>query len=485
MKKSILILSLLGAAASAKAQAPVTLGPWVQGNLTNVVSGAPGYQVLQVSTVSSTVAWSLAKENTATGTANYFFKTNNAAGTEFNFDQISAPGSNAAYESANISAVSGTTAIAGKYGGNGGGEILRTTNGGTSWTKTTATSDFTAGGGFLDFVHMFDANEGVAVGDPVGGYFEIRRTTNGGASWTRIASTPVLVPFAGEAALVRSFCTLGNTIWFGGASGGATEQERIFKSTDRGLTWTVSAPTPLTENISKIAFKDPLNGIAYNLKGTTAITAVNLIRTSDGGATWQTITPTNTATGSFFISDIDAVNGRYYSVGSRFPRTTPSTTADFGTSYSVDGVTWRNLSNIDMLQNDHNLIAIDVIANGTATGATGYAGSFTDANGVGGMYRAANIVTATRDGALQTALTAFPNPSATGVFNVDLGSTLKAGAQLTVVDALGRVVKSQNLSAAAVGARNLSLDLSTEKAGVYTLQIQTADGIATRKLVVE
>ena len=86
---------------------------------------------------------------------------------------------------------------------------------------------------------------------------------------------------------------------------------------------------------------------------------------------------------------------------------------------------------------------------GATTGAAaGYAGTQTDANGVGGIFKAinANIIAATRDGALESALTVFPNPSATGIFNVDLGSNLKAGAKLTVMDALGRQVKSQTLT---------------------------------------
>ncbi|MBF9143983.1 T9SS type A sorting domain-containing protein [Hymenobacter properus] len=476
MKKFLLFLGLLGAAGTTYAQTTVNLGPWVQVNTTNTSSFSPGYRAVHLSTVAPNVAWEVAEDLT-NGVANYFFVTNNAAGTEFYFDAISATGANSAYETANVSGVSATTAVVAKYGATGGGDILRTTNGGLSWTKTTntATQFVAANGGFLDFVHMFDANEGVAVGDPTNGYFEILRTTNGGVTWTRIPQTSSITPFAGEAALVRSYFALGNTIWFGGASGAATDQERVYKSTDRGVTWTVSAPTPLTETISKLAFKDALNGIAYNTKAAGgALTAVNVIRTSDGGATWQPITPNNTANGSFFWYDIDAANGRYYSVGQRFPST--QTSADFGSSYSTDGVNWTNLNS------SQGFFAIDVIPSGTSN-ATGYAGASTDANGVGGIYKAATLL-AQRDAVLQGSLSVFPNPGAAGIFNVNLGSTLKAGAQLTVVDAMGRVVKSQTLNATTVGSKNFTIDLSGEKTGVYTLQLRGEGGIATQKLVI-
>jgi hypothetical protein len=81
-------------------------------------------------------------------------------------------------------------------------------------------------------------------------------------------------------------------------------------------------------------------------------------------------------------------------------------------------------------------------------------------------------------------LQAYPNPSQTGVFKVNLGSALKGNAHLTVVDALGRQVRSQALNASAVGSKEINLDLSTQKTGVYTLQIRTDAGIATLKLVI-
>jgi hypothetical protein len=44
---------------------------------------------------------------------------------------------------------------------------------------------------FLNGVIFFDANNGVAFGDPEGGEFEIYTSNNGGTSWTRVAGGSV------------------------------------------------------------------------------------------------------------------------------------------------------------------------------------------------------------------------------------------------------------------------------------------------------
>ncbi len=57
--------------------------------------------------------------------------------------------------------------------------IYKTTNRGTTWTA--ATGVFTNSASFPNTIHFFDQNNGVAMGDPVDGYFEIYTTTNGGS----------------------------------------------------------------------------------------------------------------------------------------------------------------------------------------------------------------------------------------------------------------------------------------------------------------
>lgn len=464
-----------------------SLGPWVQVNTVGSGAIAPGYRIDDVKTVSPNVAWAVARESSTGSRPQYFFVTKNAAGDQFDFGALNAIGNggSANYQAGNISGVTATVAVAATYPVAGaGGELLRTANGGVSWTKVSLASQFVANkNGFCNFVHMFDANEGVSLGDPTDGYYEVLRTTNGGLTWTRVPQAGIAAPLANEYGLTRSFFARGNTIWAGLGSSVDTNPVRVLKSTDRGVTWTASAVTTLLGGITRLAFKDDLNGIAFNTKVDAAGTAtgeVNVIRTSDGGATWSPITPVNASTGSFYYYDIDAVNGRYYSVGQRFPASSPGVAVDFGSSYSTDGINWTSVNT------SQGFFAFDVVTGATTGTVAGYAGAATDANGVGGLYKASNVVAlATRNAALQGTLSVYPNPSASGLFQVDLGSSLKAGAQLTVFDVVGRQVQTRALNAAAIGAKTLSLDLSGEKAGVYTLQIRTESGIATQKLVIE
>ncbi|OGX86165.1 T9SS type A sorting domain-containing protein [Hymenobacter glacialis] len=486
MKKTLLFLGLLGFAGPSYAQV-TGLGPWVEVNTVNFSTKPPGYVVRDIKTVAPNVAWAVTEEASQTGIANSFVKTKNAAGTEFSFGNLTAPGASAGFEASNISSVdaAGLVAVAAMYPtepGEAGGELLRTTNGGATWTKVTTAAQFApAAGGFCNWVHMFNATEGVALGDPINNSFEILRTTDGGVTWARLTAN-IPAPLAGEFGWARSFFARGNTIWAGTGANSSSKAVRVLKSTDKGLTWTASAPTTLLGYINRLAFKDDLNGIAYNVEvnaAQTAIGAVNLIRTADGGATWSPITQVNSNKGSFFYQDIDAVDGRYYSAGTRFPAAAPLQAGDLGTSFSIDGVNWTQISS------DFGFTALDVISGSGTNSLIGYSGFVTEATGAGGVFKASSVVAATRDAALQGVLRAYPNPSQTGVFRVETGAFLNGAATLTVVDALGRQVRAQALTPAAVASKGFNLDLSSEPPGIYTIQISTATGIATQKLVMQ
>ena len=87
--------------------------------------------------------------------------------------------------------------------------------------------------------------------------------------------------------------------------------------------------------------------------------------------------------------------------------------------------------------------------------------------------------TATRNPALNAALSAAPNPSPDGRYLLQGLTPAQLAAPLTVLDATGRVVRREP-ALTARAARNL--DLSTLTPGIYTVQLLTADGLVTRKL---
>ncbi len=153
--------------------------------------------------------------------------------------------------------------------------IFRTTNGGTSWDTV-----YTLAGGFINAIKMFDATNGIAEGDPVGGTWTIARTTNGGSSWARIATEPAQV--GGEFGTQNGLATIGNShIWFNSGVGG-----RIYRSTNAGVSWSSGvAPFPATSNVW-------FNNTQYGVS--TGSAASGVARSTDGGATWTTVTVAGT-----------------------------------------------------------------------------------------------------------------------------------------------------------------------------------------------
>ncbi|MDQ2793544.1 MAG: T9SS type A sorting domain-containing protein [Bacteroidota bacterium] len=93
-------------------------------------------------------------------------------------------------------------------------------------------------------------------------------------------------------------------------------------------------------------------------------------------------------------------------------------------------------------------------------------------------------VTATRDAQLQAAVSAYPNPSSTGLFTLGTSEAGLLSAPLTVTDALGRVVLRQATASASSGPTR-TLDLRQQPAGIYTLLLDTARGQVVQKLVIQ
>ncbi|UOQ51226.1 T9SS type A sorting domain-containing protein [Hymenobacter cellulosivorans] len=460
MKKILLPLAFLcGMGLSAQAQ-------WVQQNTLNPET-PPDFYSYYLHTVSDQVAWQLIREGVNGSAINTFSRTANG-GTSW---QLGFMGGTADFQAGNIHGVDANTAYAAQWGPTGG-EVVKTTNAGTTWTKITGANQYNASGSFANWVYFFDANNGVTLGDPTLGSFEIYTTSNGGTTWTRVPASNLPAPLDQfEYGLVGSYTALGNTIWAGTTHVEADQETgkpaRILKSTDRGLTWTASNVIPIfqgTGQINKIAMIDANNGVAHS--------GVALAYTTDGGATWQP----RTFTGNFFGGDITNVPGTNLIVSVGASVDSPTSLAQYGSSYSADnGATW-----VDIDRNKQ-YTSVDF-----ASRTAGYAGGFTDANGAGGIYKASTTILGTsRNTELQNALSVYPNPSATGVFSLKLSSAIKAGTNVRVFDALGRQVLNQQLNATAIASQLATVDMSKEKAGLYTLEVRTENGVAQQKLVIE
>lgn len=259
------------------------------------------------------------------------------------------------YVVANMEALDANTAWVSAYkkvgpgGTNGGGAIHRTTNGGTNWVNMTAAGMYTSTTSFANWVTFLTPMVGIANGDPVNNEYELWRTTNGGLSWTQIPGANIPNPTSGEFAIVNLYAKLGTSnLWFG------TNGNRMFRSTDAGLTYSVAAIGPATNTITEIAFSSPLNGICYMFNSGATL---ELWNTSDGGATWTQITPLPANLGFADIGNIPGT-GNLVSYGSG--------NANELISYSSDnGLTWT----------DWGSTGIPYLTGDFVDGSTAWAGS--------------------------------------------------------------------------------------------------------------
>ena len=334
-----------------------------------------------------------------------------------------------------------------------GGRILKTVDGGTTWTSRTTAAQLPAGDSYPDFLVAFSATELLCVGDPTpatNDRFEMYRSLDAGDTWT-LATTPAMpVALAGEYATPYYWTRQGNNVWF------STTKGRVFRSTDRGLTW-AAARTGLA-NVSgsepcMVAFRDALNGLVFEPSGG------GLVRTTDGGATWTALPYTGPA-----HAIIRAVpgTGQYLSVGQG---------PDAGTSVSRDnGATWTALETT----RSHFDLAV---LNSTVAWSAALTYTATIRAGLG-AYKLTSTALGTTAALPASSLQVYPNPSADGRYQLVLAAGLRPE-YLTVLDALGRPVLARALAAGAAPA----LDLSAQAPGLYTLLLRTSQGVARQQLV--
>jgi photosystem II stability/assembly factor-like uncharacterized protein len=170
--------------------------------------------------------------------------------------------------------------------------IFKTTDGGDTWSLQFKNRD---PNGFLDAFEFWDTDHGVALGDPVDGRFAILTTDDGGKNWNRtpVESMPRALP--GEGAFAASGTCVAvrgqRNAWFG--TGGA-RASRIFRSIDRGQTWTAHE-TPIragtaSAGIFSLSFRDTDHGVAVGGDYKQPEKADRIVaRTTDGGRTWSLI----------------------------------------------------------------------------------------------------------------------------------------------------------------------------------------------------
>jgi Secretion system C-terminal sorting domain/Photosynthesis system II assembly factor YCF48 len=454
--KKLLLLLFLGFILNANSQ-----NFWTE-NATSQPAAVTGMR--SISIVDANISWlNMSCGTTGCATIRRWAKSING-GTSYTTGVIDLGAASANLAVANIHGVSADVAYGSVYPNAAGavGGVFKTIDGGLTWAKQT-TASFNDPASFANIVYFWDANNGVTMGDPAGGYFEIYTTTNGGTNWTRTPSASIPIPIDPlEYGLVNQFTVNGNTLWFGTTFG------RVYKTTDKGLTWTV-AQSPIPD------FGGGINGDGSGDLAFTSETAgllqndtYELWSTSDAGTTWAPVTiETDTKLKNFGISEIPGLANTYVSVGIDL-----TNDPERGSAYSQDGgLTWIDINN----NPDTNFVDGGVIA--FLNSSTGFASGFSTSAAVGGIFKWNGLlpILATETFSNDKAFKATPNPTS-GLVTIS-GKNI---ANVIITDVLGKQVAASNYAS----VENASIDMTSYNAGIYMVKVTNTDGNASTIKVV-
>jgi photosystem II stability/assembly factor-like uncharacterized protein len=275
--------------------------------------------------------------------------------------------------------------------------ILRTTDGGATWTMVYDPTPTLAGSDSFEAVDLQDGgSKGVAVGEAS----SVAYTADGGATWTDVSPLP-------GSPTVRDVTHIAatNTFWAVGDSG------YLAKSSDGGATWSqVTASNgsggSYTFDFKSIAFGDSSIG---RLRGYVVGDDERVIYTSNGGVTWARVGIVGGATSGIDLRSVDTWGDAVDAVavgdqgeflersgGGRFSRITPTTAnaggnglnsvtspdsgttywaaGDAGTAIRFDGTAWTDFKT----QTRENLFsaAFDAADHGFIVGREFYCAEF-------------------------------------------------------------------------------------------------------------
>jgi hypothetical protein len=444
MKKLLLSLSLFITGFSSNAQ-------WVEQG-TGFANASRGIDEIHI--VDANTVWCLAYDGvTPTNNIQEFTRTTDG-GASWTAGNINLGDST--LKIGNLVAINATTAWVSAFDNtNGQGGGWKTTDGGVTWTQQTI--GFTGATSWCDGVHFFDANVGIAFGDPATASattLEMYRTTDGGNTWTAV-TTPAIT--SGDFGYAGSFATSGNAMWIGTAKG------KIYRTLDKGATWT-KLNSPIADfgggdtatSGGSLYFSDANNGILIGrtLSGTT-ITGRKLYKTTNGGTTW-----------SAAVTYTQPYNGNLAYV--------PGTTILVGTG--VSGTTYSSAMSTD------NATTWTLIDSGTQRTSisflnttTGWAGGFSDADPlvVKGIFKYTGSLA--NQQFTSNGFKIYPNPS-NGIVNITAEQLNDYKVRVTDITGKTMLTKEYN------GIEN-TLDISSFANGLYFFEINSGNKSETIKIM--
>ena len=217
--------------------------------------------------------------------------------------------------------------------------IYKTEDGGATWQLQFEAQDPNA---FYDCFAFWTPVRGLTQGDSINGRFPTLRTTNG-QTWTDIGNQmPTALPGEG------SFAASGTCVATQGQENAwvVTTSSRVLATTDGGNSWAAyTAPIAGgtgTAGLFTVDFRDELHGMVGggDFVGTTVVP--NAARSSDGGVTWTLTTPAPIPGAIFGLSYVSHSALAY----PKFLQTVVATGPGGGAWTPDEGNTWYLLKNV-------------------------------------------------------------------------------------------------------------------------------------------
>ena len=355
-------------------------------------------------------------------------------------------------------AFASVTNLAG-YPGSAAG-IYKTTDGGATWARKI--SNPVSGFGFL-YVYFFNDTDGVAVGDSVPiNRLRISTTSDGGEHWSGVpgANIPDIQLPAWRYFLM--FASSENSVWFWHIE----EANRLYRSTDKGHTWSVPYAPNSTVGGPSFAFQDSLTGIMVQCDYGSPVANAATMKTTDGGFSWSLLpNPSGFLPGS--ISYIPGTKAGYMVTGDVL------TGQPTGSAYTLDG-------------GDHWTV-VDGGLHSFVTFAAPAAGWCT-VYGSNIIYRyTGNPITTSisaRGGFLRTFRLEqnYPNPfNPTTKIHYEIPTT--SHVSLAIYDMLGRKLSVLVDEREDAGGHDASFDGSRLASGVYVCRLAAGSSVSSRKMI--
>ncbi|TAK15587.1 MAG: hypothetical protein EPO35_07055 [Acidobacteria bacterium] len=224
----------------------------------------------------------------ASGSGGTVLRTRDGGAT---WTKLTLPADAARLDFRDVDVIDARTVYILSIGAGNASRIYKSTDGGETWNIQFSNADPK---GFYDAMSFWDANHGIVFGDSIGDKLQILLTSDGGLHWDKVPDSALPPALENEGAFAGSGTNIAvfgkSDAWIGT---GAGPKCRIIHTADRGKTWS-AVDTPIAASSSagifSVAFRDKSHGVTVGGDYRKEKDAVdNVAITSDGGRTWTLV----------------------------------------------------------------------------------------------------------------------------------------------------------------------------------------------------